>query len=230
MRHEIVASGCCTTWHVVVAVLGCVLSACVLGACSEPLEPIAHGAELYVTCQPCHGKEGAGTPVVLAPAIGGLPEWYIEAQVMKFRAGKRGYHFDDLAGMRMRPMAMTMGNEQDVKDVSLYISSMPRPVHTPTIQGGNVEHGKQLYGVCTACHGAEGLGNQALNAPQLAGSDDWYMVEQLHKFRAKIRGDGAIDAVGATMQAMSMTLPDEQALKDVVAYIKTLPVPAKPKG
>ena len=213
MRHGIVASA---------------LVVAALSACSPPTEPLARGEELYITCQPCHGKEGGGTPVVLAPAIGGLPEWYIEAQVMKFRAGKRGYHFDDLAGMRMRPMAMTMGTEQDVKDVALYISQMARPAHAPTQQGGNSDHGKQLFVTCTACHGADAAGNQALNAPELAGADDWYMVEQLHKFKAKIRGDGAIDAVGATMQAMSMTLTDEQAVKDVVAYIKTLPVPAKP--
>jgi cytochrome c553 len=198
-------------------------------ACTEPKEPIARGQELYDACMPCHGKDAQGVAVASAPEIAGLPEWYIEAQVMKFRAGKRGYHFDDLAGLRMRPMSLSMPTEQDVKDVALYIAQMPRKAHetTAVTQGANVEHGKQLFAACVACHGADGGGNQALNAPELAGSDDWYLLAQLTKFKAKIRGDGAVDPVGATMQAMSMTLPDEQAMKDVVAYIKTLPVPPK---
>ena len=207
---------------IVIAALGIGFIA---GGC-EDKEPLARGKELYDACMPCHGKQGEGTEVVAAPAIGGLPEWYIEAQVMKFRAGKRGYHFDDLAGLRMRPMSLSMPTEADVKLVANFISLMPRPAHKAEIQGGNVEHGKQLFTVCVACHGADAGGNQALNAPMLAGADDWYLQSQLHKFKTKMRGDPAVDAIGATMQAMSMTLPDEQAEKDVIAYIKTLPVPA----
>jgi cytochrome c553 len=198
-------------------------------ACSEPKEPLARGKELYDACMPCHGSNGQGVAVASAPEIAGLPAWYIEAQLMKFRAGKRGYHFDDLAGLRMRPMSLSLATEQDVKDVALFVAQLPRTAHasTPTTQGGNVEHGKQLFATCVACHGADAAGNQALNAPELAGADDWYLFAQLLKFKAKIRGDGAVDPVGATMQAMSLTLPDEQAMKDVVAYIKTLPVPPK---
>jgi cytochrome c553 len=206
------------------AVLG--LVACTaLTACLEPSDPLVRGAELYESCLPCHGADGAGNQRVLAPAVAGLPQWYIEAQLMKFRAVKRGYHFDDLAGLRMRPMALSMPTEDDVKTVSQYIASLPRPASQVTMQGGNAEKGKQYFNTCIACHGADGMGNQALNAPALAGTDDWYMMEQLLKFKSKVRGDPAIDPVGATMQAMTATLPDEQAMKDVIAYIKTLPVP-----
>jgi cytochrome c553 len=162
---------------------------------------------------------------VLAPAVAGLPQWYIEAQLMKFRAVKRGYHFDDLAGLRMRPMALSMPTEDDVKTVSAYIATLQRPASPVTMQGGDTAKGKVLFNTCIACHGADGMGNQALNAPALAGADDWYMMEQLLKFKSKVRGDPAVDPVGATMQAMTATLVDEQAMKDVIAYIKTLPVP-----
>ncbi|HEY4223698.1 MAG TPA: c-type cytochrome [Myxococcota bacterium] len=212
--------------RVVIVAVALALSA----ACTDPLfegprEPLARGKELYNSCMPCHGKDGLGVTVAAAPEIAGLPEWYIEAQVMKFRAGKRGYHFDDLAGLRMRPMSLSMPTEADVKDVALFISTLPRSAHAVTIQGGNVEHGKQLFNTCQACHGADAAGNQVLNAPMLAGADDWYLLAQLNKFKLKVRGDAAIDPVGGTMQAMSAVLPDEQAEKDVVAYIKTLPTP-----
>ena len=207
-----------------IAALGLVACAA-LTACLEPTDPHERGAELYESCQPCHGADGSGNQRVLAPAVAGLPQWYIEAQLMKFRSVKRGYHFDDLAGLRMRPMALSMPTEDDVKTVAAYIAGMQRPASQATLQGGNAEKGKQYFNTCIACHGADGMGNQALNAPALAGADDWYMMEQLLKFKSKVRGDPAIDPVGATMQAMTATLPDEQAMKDVIAHIKTLPVP-----
>lgn len=207
---------------IVVALAGLVVAAT---ACTAPKEPLPRGQELYESCMPCHGEDGGGNPAVLAPSIAGLPQWYVESQVMKFRAAKRGYHFDDIAGLRMRPMALSMPTEEDVKTVAAFIAQMPRTVHAPMVQGGNAEAGKALYTTCLACHGADGAGNQALNAPAIAGADDWYLLEQLQKFKKKIRGDPAIDPVGATMQAMTATLVDEQAMKNVVAYIKTLPPP-----
>ena len=196
-----------------------------LTACLEPTEPMARAQSLYDSCLPCHGQNGEGFPSVLAPPIGGLPQWYIEAQLKKFRSVKRGYHFDDLSGLRMRPMALSLRDEADVKIVAAFIAQMPRPVHQATIQGGDVAKGKGYYQTCLACHGADGAGNQALNAPPIAGADDWYLFDQLVKYKTKQRGDPAVDSIGATMQAMTAVLPDEQAMKDVVAYIKTLPTP-----
>ncbi|MFB0988976.1 MAG: c-type cytochrome [Gammaproteobacteria bacterium] len=41
---------------------------------------------------------------------------------------------------------------------------------------------------CTTCHGVEGLGNIAIEAPRLAGMEAWYLKRQLENFRAGIRG------------------------------------------
>ena len=53
--------------------------------------------------------------------------------------------------------------------------------------------------------------------------DDWYMLEQLKKFKHRVRGGTGEDFNGASMQAMTVSLPDEQAMKDVIAYIMSLP-------
>jgi cytochrome c oxidase subunit 2 len=83
--------------------------------------------------------------------------------------------------------------------------------------------GKQLYTqMCTACHGEDGMGNQELNSPRLAGMTDWYMVTQLQKFRAGLRGDHLDDTYGLQMTPFAKALPDEQAVLEVVAYINTL--------
>ena len=75
---------------------------------------------------------------------------------------------------------------------------------------------------CGACHGAAAEGNVALNSPRLAGSDDWYLLAQLQAFRSGQRGSHPEDRTGRQMRAMAGVLPDEQSMRDVVAFIRTL--------
>lgn len=75
---------------------------------------------------------------------------------------------------------------------------------------------------CGACHGAGAVGNLALNSPRLAGGDDWYMQAQLLAFRAGQRGSHPEDTTGKQMRAMAAILPDEQGVRDVVAYLHGL--------
>ena len=69
------------------------------------------GAELFQTCALCHGPAGADNADIDAPAIAGLPVWYVAVQLKSFKTGMRGKHAGDLPGLRMRPMALTLGNE-----------------------------------------------------------------------------------------------------------------------
>ena len=87
---------------------------------------------------------------------------------------------------------------------------------------GDAAAGKALYGTCTACHGPAGQGNKALNAPKIAGHEDWYLTRQLQNYKKGIRGTHAGDTYGKQMAPMSMTLADDQAIMDVVAYINSL--------
>jgi len=182
----------------------------------------AHGKKLFALCAQCHGDDGAGSAETLAPAIGGLPVWYVTGQLHKFRNGGRGTHYDDISGMRMRPMSMCLRTDEEVADVAAYVSSLAKPSPEHTLTGGNAESGKQKYLVCASCHGANGEGNQALNAPPLAGLSDWYQLTALQKFKAGVRGTNPKDTTGMLMRPMSMTLADDQAMMDVIAYIATL--------
>jgi cytochrome c553 len=173
-------------------------------------------------CAPCHTPTGIGKHELAAPNIAGLPQWYVEAQIKKFQTGARGAHFDDIAGMRMRPMSKTLESPEDVTLTARYVSSLSRMKNASTLAGGDVARGKVLYNTCMACHGPEGAGNEAMNAPPIAGADDWYMHTQLNNFKVGIRGANAKDTTGATMRPMAMTLADDQAVLDVIAYVKTL--------
>ena len=180
------------------------------------------GKVLFESCVNCHGQNGEGMANVAAPSIAGLPQWYVEAQLWKFRAGHRAYHPSDAAGLRMRPMSRQLDNELEIKNVSAYVASLPRPNPAPTLTGGDAQVGQGLYGTCLACHGPEGKGNEALKAPPLVGQNDWYLLAQLQKFKAGHRGTAKGDDSGASMRPMSMTLVDDQAIKNVLAYVATL--------
>ncbi len=91
------------------------------------------------------------------------------------------------------------------------------------------DKGKTHFAICQGCHGAEGQGNQESGAPSLTGQHGWYLIRQLQNFRDGIRGTHDDDAYGQLMASMAKTLPDEQAVKDVTAYIATLaPVSSSP--
>ena len=182
------------------------------------------GSEIYDTCVPCHGADGAGDHTLNAPPIAGLPEWYVTEQLTKFKGAVRGYHPDDPEGHKMRPMARTLRDEVQIASVSKYVAGL-RPIDVANaMQGGDAARGATHYnGICVACHGPDARGNPDMKAPPLVGQADWYMVSQLHKFQNGWRGAHPDDVWGAQMRAMSMTLSDEQGMKDVVAYIRSLP-------
>lgn len=180
------------------------------------------GRELFDLCAQCHGAEGGGNRAYLAPSIAGLGEWYVKAQLDKFRNGQRGLHFDDISGMRMRPMAMTLASDADVAAVAKFVAALPANKPAPELEGGDPVKGQALYALCSSCHGNQGEGLQPVNGPALSHGSDWYLVDQLRKFKAGVRGSDPKDPIAIMMRPMALTLADDQAMKDVVAYITTL--------
>ena len=201
---------------------GLLLSAAACSVAGEREPPPAPANELFQLCQQCHGEKALGNQPVNAPSIAGLPQWYIESQLNKFKQGGRGTHFDDLSGMQMRPMAMSLHNDYEIKTVAAYVASLPAKKPEPTMTGGDPNKGKALFAVCVACHQADANGSEALKAPPLTHANDWYMATSLKKFKAGIRGTNPLEQTGALMRPMSQTLVDDQAIADVVAYITTL--------
>jgi cytochrome c oxidase subunit 2 len=186
-------------------------------------EDHARGEALYALCAQCHGSEGQGSKLAEAPSLVGLPTWYIEGQVKKFQSRQRGEHPDDVNGLRMAPMSRWIRNDDDLAAVAAYIASLPVDKPETLLDGGDPERGKQTYStICVACHGADGMGNQQMGSPPLKYANDWYLYRSIENFKAGRRGANPADPIAATMRPMAMTLPDDQAMKDVIAYIQTL--------
>lgn len=212
-----------SSWRAVLAPVvllagGALLTGCPSAAAHTP----QGGHDLYESCKACHGNHGEGQAYVAAPAIAGLPLWYVESTVRKFRTGLRGAHPDDAEGLRMRPMSRQMASDFEVKTVSAYVAAMPAVRSAPTLTGGNASLGQGSYAVCAACHGPTGMGNEQLKAPPIAGQADWYLLSSLKKFKSGVRGAAPGDITGSQMRPMAATLVDEQTMKNVISHIGTL--------
>jgi cytochrome c553 len=206
------------------AMVALVAATCSVAGGSSWADENERGADLFRLCSICHGDNAAGNEAVGAPSIAGMPSWYLEAQLKQFRDGNRGTHVDDIMGMRMRPMALTLTREGDIEAVSAHIAAMPAADPAPSVTGGDVANGKVLYTmICIGCHGPGGTGDRdMMGAAPIHRSSDWYLFRQVENFRAGIRGARPGDPGRALMRPMVSTLNGEQDIKDVVAYITTL--------
>ncbi|RLQ23418.1 hypothetical protein DWB85_02370 [Seongchinamella sediminis] len=195
-----------------------------LAATSLPAwaQDVTAGKSLYSSCVACHGAMAEGNQDFSAPRLNHLEPVYIAAQLDKFRQGIRGGEGASLTARQMAPMAATLADDQALADVAAYIASLDSEPSAATIEGDAAMGADYYNQFCGACHGAAGQGNLALNSPPLAGGDDWYLEAQLLAFRAGQRGSHPKDTTGKQMRAMAVILPDEQAVKDVVAFLHSL--------
>ena len=104
-----------------------------------------------------------------------------------------------------------------------WLNSFPTFAQSTAQAPGDAQAGKPLYAVCGACHGAQGEGNLAMNAPKLSGQGGWYLKRQLNYFKHGARGTHDSDVYGKQMAPMAATLADEASMNNVIAFIKTLP-------
>jgi cytochrome c oxidase subunit 2 len=186
-----------------------------------PPDPEA-GKALYAACTTCHGAAGQGNKGLGAPKIAGLSPWYLQRQLRNFKDGVRGVHPDDQYGQQMRAFAQMLADRTARANLAAHIQTFPDPLMAETVYGAP-ERGAKSYRTCAACHGAKGQGSRAHNAPRLAGMSDWYLFRQLENFRQGVRGGHPDDIYGSQMAEMAKVLNDEQAIRNVVAYISTLP-------
>jgi cytochrome c oxidase subunit 2 len=119
-------------------------------------------------------------------------------------------------------MSRALFTDKEKKDVSAWVANL-EPVRAAATVDGDAAKGQALYTPCIACHGPAGQGNQALSSPAITHLNDWYLVSSIHKFKDGLRGaDASKDPTGAMMRTMAMTLASDEAVRDVVAYIRTL--------
>ncbi len=179
------------------------------------------GKMAYAVCAACHAANGEGNVALNSPKIAGQEPWYLRRQLELFKSGARGTAPGDIYGMQMRPMAMSIVNDDAMENLIAYIQTLPVNAPVVTVEG-DAAAGKAAYALCAACHGPNAEGLEALGGPRLAGQNDWYTVRQINNFKQGRRGYHASDIFGAQMKPMASTLVDDQAINNVTAYINSL--------
>jgi cytochrome c553 len=204
------------------ATVASLTSALTMGGCARSSGAASiSGAELFEACAPCHGVVGEGKPAVGAPAIAGLPAWYVAAQLERFQTGVRGQHADDIEGLRMQALSRQLRSEAERTAVASHVASLPHVPNTAAAGGGDAAAGQQAYLLCAGCHGVTGMGFEAGKVPPLAGLDASYVVAQLGKFKKGVRGTMPDDAFGPVMRSVAESLSAE-TIDEVAAYVHAL--------
>ncbi len=108
-------------------------------------------------------------------------------------------------------------------DYQAWVDSQPTFAETQARAAGDPVLGGASYAVCSACHGQQGEGLTALNAPKLAGLDARYLKRQLQNYKAGLRGAHEDDIYGRQMAPMAATLVNDAMIDNVIAYIQSLP-------
>lgn len=120
-------------------------------------DAMAIGERLFMNnCAQCHGSDARGSKGFPNLADGdwlhgGTPDKIVET-IAKGRIGQ------------MPPMAAAVGSAEDVKNVANYVLSLSGSPHDSV----RAQLGKDKFVACAACHGADGKGNPAMGAPNLA--------------------------------------------------------------
>ena len=187
-----------------------------------PAGDAAAGKQLYAVCAACHGLQAEGNPALHAPKLSGQGAWYLQRQLKNYKQGARGTHDKDVFGKMMAPMAATLADDIAIDNVSAYIRTLPDNPAPATVKGNASDGERHYVSTCGACHGPNGQGVQATNAPGLKGMSDWYLVTQLKNFRQGVRGNHPQDRYGPQMALLAEMLTDDRAIDDLVAYINTL--------
>lgn len=115
------------------------------------------GERLFLNnCAQCHGSDARGSKgfpnLTDADWLGGTGAEYVAKTISEGRQGV------------MPPMAAAVGSGEDVTNVANYVLSLSGSAHNSVA----AQLGKAKFGACAACHGADGKGNPALGAPNLA--------------------------------------------------------------
>lgn len=175
-------------------------------ALSKDPQALAIGQRHFMNhCSQCHGSDGRGGKgypnLTLGPAawLGPLTAEHI---VQTISQGRQGV---------MPAMGAAIGSEAAISDLAHYVLSLSGSSHNEI----KAFSGKQKFSACSGCHGADGKGNKALGAPNLA-DNHW-----LHGW-----GEAAIVNIiknGKTnvMPAQSAWLSPEQ-IHVVSAYVLSL--------
>ena len=178
------------------------------------------GSRYILNCSECHGFDGNSLSQEW-PNIAGLNEQYLTRQLDDFKTGKR-------VNEEMTQIVREFPSNKELASLARYFSKQ-KMVNQNTPEsiknhefvdlkiGEEIFTGKRIeYGIpaCSACHGKDGLGDEAGKFPRLVGQNMDYVIKQMEFFRSEERSND----VPSQMRNIAKQMDDED-IASVAAYI-----------
>ena len=173
-----------------------------------------HGKAISYTCLGCHGVEGYRNayPNYSVPELRGQHPEYLVAALKEYRSGERS-HFT------MHSQAEEL-SDQDMADIAAYFAG------EPLTSTGHADASKvpDAAGVCTACHGADGIGITPLY-PTLSGQHADYIERAIDEYQKGARRNPIMAPLVANLKPDQIEIIADYFSKEQPA-LHTLPRPA----
>ncbi|MBI1176131.1 c-type cytochrome [bacterium] len=168
---------------------------------------------LVQSCLICHSTR----EMQRGPIIDGMPQWYLAQELHKFFTGVRGRNPTNRSEYLMGSGISLIKSKADIEEAARVFSQ--RPVQKPlkAIRGDDVR-GQAIFTYCATCHGVNGHGREEIKAPPLVIQEDWYLYDQLVRFKTGLRGAEPTDPEGWLMHQVTQSL-NTQDFRDVVSYV-----------
>lgn len=145
------------------------------------------GRQVAGQCRTCHGLDGHSR-LLDAPHIGGEPAAYLAGQLRAFRSGERQHQM-------MSVVAAGLTDAQ-IEDVAAWYAA-----HAATATLG--ADPSAAPSACVECHGADGIA-RVEDAPNLAGEEPLYLVQQLEAFASGRRVHEVMTGIAQAMTEQEM--------------------------
>jgi len=75
-------------------------------------------------CMECHRYNASGELAFGSPPLIGKQDWYLSAQLLKFKSGKRGAAKSDVNGAKMVLPSQVIRDEETLRDITAYIITL----------------------------------------------------------------------------------------------------------
>ncbi|MEL7536966.1 MAG: c-type cytochrome [Pseudomonadota bacterium] len=172
----------------------------------SPLAALAEGdgdrgKVLAYTCLGCHGIDGYRNayPSYRVPMLGGQSDAYIQVALKAYRSGEREH-----ATMRAQAASLS---DADIADLAAYFTGLG---------AADIEESSspapEKAALCTACHGANGVGVQP-EWPTLSGQHEDYLVNSLLQYQG-----ATVNKRNNAVMAGIVTTLTEKDIRELAAY------------
>ena len=148
------------------------------------------GKQIGYTCLGCHGIENYKNvyPTYNVPKLVGQHPEYLVAALKAYRGKQRSHG-------TMYAQASSL-SDQDMEDVAAYLAKQPLAKSAPAVGTAPVK----VTGLCSACHGANGVGMLA-DYPTLAGQHADYLTRALVEYQKGDRKNQIMQSFVAQLSA-----------------------------